>query len=147
MTPSQLRMLIESDAEALQLARSGAADLCAKRCMMIAPKVRVSKMLTERGLYAELGPLVAETILQKLEGYAQAGQTFSALVKRFLKWLEPTNDGVDFGLQDTLDMAGALTQGGLLTAEEYAAINSISLVPPTITGADVSTAYPFPPQD
>ena len=104
-------------------------------------------MLTERGLYAELGPLVAETILQKLEGYAQAGQPFSALVKRFLKWLEPTNDGVDFGLQDTLDMAGALTQGGLLTNEEHAAINSVSLVAPTITGADVSTAYPFPPQD
>jgi len=147
MTPSELKSLIESDAEALALARSGAADLCAKRCMLIAPKVRTSKMLTERGLYAELGLLVAETILQKLEGYAQAGQPFSALVKRFLKWLEPTNDGVDFGLQDTLDMAGALTQGGLLTNEEYAAINSVSLVAPTITGADVSTAYPFPPQD
>ena len=147
MTPAALKTLIESDAEALALARSGAADLCAKRCMLIAPKVRISKMLTERGLYAELGPLVAETILQKLEGYAQAGQPFSALVKRFLKWLEPTNDGVDFGLQDTLDMAGALTQGGLLTNEEYAAINSVSLVAPTITGVDVSTAYPFPPQD
>ena len=147
MTPAALKTLIESDAEALALARSGAADLCAKRCMQIAPKIRQSTTLTERGLYNELGPTMAEIILQKLEGYAAASQEYSALVKRFLKWLEPNNQGVDFGLQSTLDMAGLLAQGGLLSAPEYAAISGLSLVAPTITGADVSTAYPFPPQD
>jgi hypothetical protein len=147
MSPVELRALIESDAEALALARSGAADLCAARCVVIAPKIRASKVLTERGLYANLGPAIAETILQKLEGYAEAGQEYSALVKRFLKWLEPSNDGVDFGLQDTLDMAGLLYQGGLLTLEEYTAIDGLSKVAPTITGAEVSTAYPYPPQD
>ena len=147
MSPVELRALIESDAEALALARSGAADSCAARCVAIAPKVRASKTLTERGLYQELGPTVAETILQKLEGYAVAGAAYSAIVKRFLKWLEPANEGVDFGLQNTLDMAGLLYQGGLLTVDEYTAIDGLSKVAPTITGADVSTAYPIPPED
>lgn len=147
MSPTELRALIESDQQALALARSGAADLCAARCMVIAPKIRASKTLTERGLYQELGPAVAETILQKLEGYAVAGAAYSAIVKRFLKWLEPSNEGVDFGLQSTLDMAGLLYQGGLLTVEEYTAIDGLSKASPTITGAEVSTAYPFPPQD
>lgn len=147
MSPTELRALIESDAEALALARSGAADLCAARCVEIAPKVRASKTLTERGLYQELGPAVAETILQKLEAYALAEAAYSAIVKRFLKWLEPSNEGVDFGLQSTLDMAGLLYQGGLLSVDEYTAIDGLSKVAPTITGADVSTAYPFPPED
>jgi len=147
MSPTELRALIESDTQALALARSGAADLCAARCVVIAPKVRSSKTLTERGLYQELGPAVAETILQKLEAYSLAGADYSAIVKRFLKWLEPANQGVDFGLQSTMDMAGLLYQGGLLAVEEYTAIDGLSKVAPTITGADVSTAYPFPPQD
>lgn len=141
MTPAELKTLIESDAEALQLANAGNDEACAARCGVIAPKIRVSTMLTERGLYTELGPVVAETILQKLEGYAAASQPYSALVSRFLGWLEPTNGGVDFGLQSTLDMAGALTQGGLLSTEEYAAINLLSLAPQKFTAAQIGEAW------
>lgn len=141
MTPAELKTLIESDAEATAFADAGNDEACAIRCGIIAPSVRVSKMLTERGLYAELGPTMAETVLQKLEGYAAANHAYSAVVKRFLKWLEPTNDGVDFGLQSTLDMAGLLAQGGLLSAEEYAAINLLSLAPQKFTAAQIGEAW------
>lgn len=141
MTPAELRALIESDAEATAFANAGNDEACAIRCGVIAPMVRVSTTLTERGLYKELGPVMAETVLQKLEGYAAAEQAYSALVKRFLKWLEPNNDGVDFGLQSTLDMAGALTQGGLLSTEEFAAINLLSLAPQTFTAAQIAEAW------
>ena len=141
MTPAELKSLIESDAEATALANAGNDEACAARCGIIAPSIRVSKMLTERGLYAELGPTMAETILQKLEGYAAASQPYSALVHRFLGWLKPTNGGVDFGLQSTLDMADALTQGGLLSAEEYAAINLLSLAPQKFTAAQIGEAW------
>ena len=141
MTPAELKTLIESDAEATAFADAGNDEACAARCGAIAPTVRVSKMLTERGLYAELGPTMAETVLQKLEGYAAAGQPYSALVNRFLGWLEPTNGGVDFGLQSTLDMAGLLTQGGLLSAEEYTAINGLSLASQKFTAAQIGEAW------
>ena len=141
MTPAELKTLIESDAEATALANAGNDEACAARCSVIAPLVRVSTMLTERGLYAELGPAMAETILQKLEGYAAASQEYSALVNRFLGWLEPINGGVDFGLQSTLDMAGLLTQCGLLSAEEYAAINSLSLASQKFTAAQIGEAW------
>jgi len=141
MTPAELKSLIESDAEATALANAGNDEACAIRCGVIAPMVRVSTTLTERGLYKELGPVMAETVLQKLEGYAAAEQAYSALVKRFLKWLEPNNDGVDFGLKSTLDMAGALTQGGLLSTEEYASINSLSLAPQKFTAAQIGEAW------
>lgn len=147
MTPAELKSLIESDAEALALARSGAADLCALRCMAIAPKINAETVLTERGLYQRLGATVAETILQKLEGFAATQNSLAAVVRRFLKWLEPVNGGADWGQPEALAMCHALMQGGLLTQEECDAIHALSLVAPTITGADVSTAYPFPPQD
>ena len=144
MTPAELRALIESDPQALQLAQAGAADVCAKRCMEIAPKVRVSTMGTERLLYEKLGALVGETILAKLEAFSATQDQMAPLVKRVLGWLKPSNGGTDWGSQELITMAGALKLKDVITADELIGIESLSLVTPTITGADVTTAYPFP---
>lgn len=140
MTPQQLKALIDSDAEATQLANAGNDAACAARLTAIAPKVTVFCQLTDRGLYQRLGPVVAETILQKLEGYAAAQQQYSLIIKRFLKWLEPANEGVDFADPLLLMLCDGLTAGGLLTEAENTAIKSLSLRDQVITPEQVTEA-------
>jgi hypothetical protein len=140
MTPQELLTLIQSDAQATTLANAGNDFGCAARCMAIASNVRVPTVLTERGFYKALGALQAETILQKLKAYSLAGEQYSLPVARFLCWLEPANDGADFGDVELLGVASILTQGGWLTQPELEAFGSVSLVSPTITANDVSLA-------
>lgn len=133
-----LYQLISSDEIASELFAQAKDEECAARCMAIAPAThQPTGLMTERGLYKALGPVMAETILQKMAGYAAANQSYSAVVARSLRWLEPNNDGVDFGDPTVLGLIDALTAAGLLTVEENAAIKSLSLKKPTYTAAQV----------
>lgn len=133
-----LYQLITSDELASELFAKKKDDECAARCNAIASAThQPTGLMTDRGLYQALGPVMAETILQKLGTYAAANQAYSAVVGRFLRWLEPTNQGVDFGDPALLQLLDALTLGGLLTSDENAAIKSMSLKKPTYTAAQV----------
>ena len=133
-----LYQLITSDELASELFAASKDDECAARCNAIATAThQPTGLLTDRGLYQALGPVVAETILQKLAAYATANQAYSLVVARFLKWLEPTNQGVDFGDPALLQLLDALTLGGLLTGDESVAIKAISLKKPVYTAAQV----------
>ena len=141
MTPSELKSLIESDAEATALANAGNDEACAARCSVIAPQVRVETILTERGLYQKLGATVAETILQKLAGFAATQDSMAVVVKRFLRWLEPVNGGADWGQPEALQMCHALVLGGVLTEAECNAIDSLSLASQTFSAAQIAEAW------
>lgn len=142
MTPQELRTLIESDAQALALAQSGAADLCAKRCMAIAPKVPTSTLLTELSiLRAYTNPADGEAVLQQIETVAAS----NPVVARVLKWIRPGAPGVDFGdVRVRAMLTLAVNQGGIgLTNVQAAPLLAAAEVSQSISGSDVSTAYPF----
>jgi hypothetical protein len=144
MTPDQLKALIASDPEAKRLAESGAADLCAARCRQIAPKVTQAyrvKELDVLALYAD--PRDAETVMQQIE--RAAASNTAPLVKRVVKWLQPGADGVDLGnAQVRTLLTVPVNQGGAgLTAQQARPLLAAAEVEPQITGADVSTAWPF----
>ncbi|TWU22468.1 hypothetical protein Pla52o_35240 [Novipirellula galeiformis] len=146
MTPDELRTLIESDADALRLAQAGAADMCAARCRVIAPKVTRETRATELtiiSLYAN--PMDGENVMQQIEAVAES----NSLVKRMLKWMQPDSDGLDVGDTRTRDMLTLpIESGGIgLTAEQARPILAAAETEPQISGADVSTAYPFSPQE
>ena len=140
MTPQALKTLIESDATATAMLASRDYAGCAARCVTLAPQIHVETMLTERGVYKKLGATLGETIFQKLEGFAAASQPMSPIITRVLKWLEPTNGGLDFGDAQSLTLVAALTAGGLFTTEEQTAIVGMSLVSETITPSHVELA-------
>lgn len=140
MTLQELKTLIQSDTTANSLLTAKDYSGCAARCVVLAPKIHVPTTLTERGVYEKLGPFVGETILQKLEGYAVAGQAMSPVVARILPWLEPANEGIDFGDVKTLEIIDALATGGLFTTEEKTALVGMSLVSQTITPSHVELA-------
>jgi hypothetical protein len=78
--------------------------------------------MTERGLYALLGPEAAEAILQALEA---AGEV-NPVVKRALSWLKPPSDGIDLGDASTRGVLDALVTATVLTAEQVAALKGLA---------------------
>lgn len=146
MTLEQLRALIESDTEAKALAETGAADLCAARCRVIAPKVTRQTMISELSilnLYAN--PVDAETVLQTIETVGKS----NPVVRRVLKWLQPGAPGIDIGDARVRQLLVAPVQaGGVgLSAELAGPLLVAAEVEPQISGADVSTAWPFGVQE
>ena len=142
MTPQELRTLIESDAQALALAKSGAADLCAARCMQVAPKIPASTLLTELSiLRVYANPADGEAVLQQFETVAAS----NPVVARVLKWIRPGAPGVDFGdVRVRAMLTLAVNQGGIgLTNVQAAPLLAAAEVSQSISGSDVSTAYPF----
>lgn len=143
MTPQELRALIESDPQALALASTGAADLCAIRCMEIAPKVVTEKRLGDInivGLYAN--PADGEAVCQQIELVAAS----NPVVKRAWAWSKPGAPGIDVGNATVRAMLTMpIESGGVgLTQQQAVPILSAAEVAPSITGADVTTAYPYP---
>lgn len=143
MTPEELKNLIQSDPQALSLAQAGAADLCAKRCMEIAPKILISQKLTDLGilsLYAN--PVDGEAVCQQIETIAKT----NPVVQRAWKWALPPNDGVDVGnVKVRTLLTTPVASGGIgLSPVQAEPILSVAEVAPNISGADVSTAFPYP---
>jgi hypothetical protein len=135
-----LQELIESDSVAKAFADEGNDVECAKRCSEIAEPVLTGVSYTEKMLYKTLGPLMAETIMQKLEGFAEAEQPYSPIVKRAVKWLSPSEGGLEFDatVRGLLD---ALTAGGLFTTEESNALKTIGQQQPTYSASEVAEAW------
>lgn len=144
MTPEQLKALIASDPQAKALAETGAADLCAARCRAIAPKVTTERKLTELeilSLYSN--PADGEAVMQQIE--RAAANASAPLVKRVLKWIQPGAPGVDVGNAQVRQLLTTpVNQGGAgLTANQARPMLAAAEIEPSITGADVSTAWPF----
>lgn len=88
-------------------------------------------MITERQLYARLGPAEAEAILQALEQVAASAHPAALVVKRALKWLEPSQGGLDLGMAATRGMVVQLQQGGALTETQAEALLGLAGDSPT----------------
>jgi hypothetical protein len=135
MTPEALKALIESDPQATALINAGNDHACAIRCSQIAPKVRVSLLLTERGLYNRLGPLNAETLLQKLMQYTGS---YTTLVHRVLSWLKPSEGGSDFGDPSMIAFLSLLlAENKSISQAEFDAVSNLSLISQTIAPLEV----------
>lgn len=79
----------------------------------------IPTIISERGILEKYpdGPIAADTVLTKLEGFANAGLPLSSLVKRALKFLG-TGDGLDIGSATTQAMLSQLGGAGIITADE-----------------------------
>ena len=135
MTPEALKTLIESDQQATALINAGNDWDCAIRCSQIAPKIRVSLLLTERGLYNRLGPMAAETLLQKLLQYTGS---YTSLVHRVLSWLKPSEGGSDFGDPAMITFLSLLlAENKSISQAEFDAVSNLSIISQTITPLEV----------
>lgn len=87
------------------------------------PVITVTKTFfaNERTLYAELGPAIAETILQKL---SEAGKT-NNIIARAYSWFSPAAAGIDLGHSGTRAMLDDLESSNILTSEETTLLKAL----------------------
>jgi len=140
MTPSELKSLIESDAEALALAQAGNDEACAIRCSKIAPKLIVSTRLGDInivGLFTN--PVDGETVCQTIEAVAEQ----NPIVERAWRWAAPGAPGIDVGDSKVRTLlVTPLQSGGVgLTPEQAAPILISAESQQTITAAQIAEAW------
>jgi len=76
------------------------------------------RMVTERGLYNELGPTEAEDILTAITGSA-------VVPTRAKAWLAPDAGGIDVGSAVARSMLDAMETAGELTAQQVEALKAL----------------------
>lgn len=87
-----------------------------------------SRMISERGImdhYVD-GPIVADSVLNKLESFSQTSHPATGAVRRALKFLAMP-DGIDIGSSATHSMIDMLAAGGVLTSDEGSKLKALSL--------------------
>lgn len=140
MTPEQIRAAILADPQLRAAIETGNDQAVAAALTPQATPVPTGELYTERALFAELGPLVGESIMSKLESFATTGNSGSSLVARGLRWLQPANGGLDFQNADVRLMLAGLQVAGILTADELAALNRLGTRPGTVTVDQIGSA-------
>jgi hypothetical protein len=78
-----------------------------------------SKMHSERGVLDKYpdGPIAADMVLQKIEGFAATSHPMAGIVRRALKFLGQP-EGIDFGAPSTQTLLSKLADGGVITRGE-----------------------------
>jgi hypothetical protein len=140
MTPEAIRAAILADPQLRAHIEAGNDQAVAEALTPQATPVPTGELYTERALFAELGPLVGESIMSKLESFAATGNSGSSLVARGLRWLQPANGGLDFQHADVRLMLAGLQVAGILTNDELAALNRLGTRPGTVTVHQVGDA-------
>jgi len=140
MTPENIRAAILADPQLRQWIEEGNDQAVADQLSLSAPRVPTGQLYTERALFAELGPLVGESIMSKLESFAATGNSGSSLVARGLRWLQPANGGLDFQNADVRLMLAGLQVAGILTSDELAALNQLGTQPGEVSISQVGEA-------
>lgn len=140
MTPEAIRAAILADPQLRAHIEAGNDQAVAEALTPQATPVPTGELYTERALFAELGPLVGESIMSKLESFAATGNSGSSLVARGLRWLQPANGGLDFQNADVRLMLAGLQVAGILTNDELAALNRLGTRPGTVTVHQVGDA-------
>lgn len=110
--------------------------------ILSAGRTRVtSHFASERGILERFpgGPVAADALLAKLEAFAEAGQPLSRITARAIRFLRQP-EGLDIGSPATQAMLGAITQAGVITAEEFAGLRAMTLRPDPITDGQVVAA-------
>lgn len=140
MTPEEIRAAILVDPQFRQWIEQGNDQAVADALSPLAAKVPTGELYTDRAMFAELGPLVAEAILSKLEQFAASGSSGASVVQRGLRWLRPNEGGLDFQHPGVKQLLAGLTAAGVLTGDELTALSGLGLGPGSVSVAQVGDA-------
>lgn len=140
MTPEEIRAAILVDPQFRQWIEQGNDQAVADALSPLAAKVPTGELYTERAMFSELGPLVAEAILSKLEQFAATGNSGASVVQRGLRWLRPNEGGLDFQHVGVKQLLAGLTAAGVLTDDELTALSGLGLGPGSVSVAQVGDA-------
>jgi hypothetical protein len=125
MTIDEIRATILASPELRAHVAAGDDQSLADALADILPRIPTRELMTERSLFAKLGPIVADTILSKLEAFSTTGMPGASVMARGLKWLVPQAGGVDFQHPALLALLEGLVAANTLTQEEFIALSEL----------------------
>lgn len=149
MTPAQLsalqdlvqRDLTEAEQAAIgPLLASGNVGAIAE-ILSVGRTHAVSHFASERGILERYpgGPIEADALLAKLEGFAQTAHPMARIVGRALKFLAQP-EGLDVGSPATRGLLDQLAAGGVITAAERDGLVAMATRPDPIHFTAVAQA-------
>ena len=137
MTPQELKILIDSDATATELAAAGNDTACAVRCSAIAPLVRQLVSAADVQYTASVNGVWAVITIAR-ESSATPDQIKGVCIT-FLDWIK-SGRPIDFDMPQVQQMLGGLIQSGLVTQDQANTLTAQANVLQVISANDVSAA-------
>jgi hypothetical protein len=138
MTPADIRAAILASPELLALV----PDTVAIAAALSQGRTTVQpRRMSEAGVLERYpgGPVAADAVLAKLEGFAASAHPLAGVVRRALRFLAQA-EGLDIGASATRTMLDALAAGGAITADECASLKGLAAVPDPVAELDVRAA-------
>ncbi len=135
MTPAQLKTLIESDAEALGHFLASRDQLCAERCSVIAPTIRVPVPATDIQYDASVNGVWANITLARES--ADTPLQIKGICLTFLDWIK-SGRPIDFDMVEVQAMLAGLVAAGLVTAQQAVDMDAQATVGQTFTASQIS---------
>ena len=140
MTAQEIRDAIAASAELQAHQTAGNVEAIAQALSIGRAKI-ASHFASERGVLERFpgGPIAADALLTKLEGFAVSGHSMASIVKRALKFLAQA-EGLDIGSPATLGLIDALMAGGAITQTERDGLRAMATVADPIAREQVTEA-------
>lgn len=135
MTPAELKTLIESDAEALGHFLASRDQLCAERCSIIAPTIRVPVPAADIQYDASVNGVWANITLARES--ADTPVQIKGICLTFLDWIK-SGRPIDFDMVEVQEMLAGLVAAGLVTSQQAIDMDAKATVGQVITSSQVS---------
>lgn len=138
---AQIRAAIQANPQLRQLIEAGDDEQAAVVLSQVLPKQPTGELYTERSMFAELGPAMAESILATLGAWSASNESDAAdIIERALSWLQPESGGIDFQHQEVQAMLTGLQVAGVLSVQQLSALQQLGLRPVAVTHHQVAEA-------
>jgi hypothetical protein len=135
MTNAELKALIESDAEALGHFLASRDQLCAERCSVIAPTIRVPVPAADIQYDASVNGVWAKiTIAREAE---TTPQEIKGICITFLDWIK-SGRPIDFDMPEVVGMLAGLVAVGLVTQQQATDMDAQATVGQTFSASQIS---------
>ena len=135
MTPSELKALIESDSVALAHFLGSRDQLCAERCSVIAPTIRVPVAAADIQYDASVNGVWAKITIAR-ESSATPDE-IKGICLTFLDWIK-SGRPIDFDMVEVEAMLAGLVAAGLVTEKQAIDMDAKATVGQVITSSQVS---------
>lgn len=134
MTNEELKTLIESDAEALAHFLASRDQLCAERCSVIAPTIRVPVPAADIQYDASVNGVWAKITIAR---ESTAPDEIKGICITFLDWVK-SGRPIDFDMPEVVGMLAGLVAVGLVTSQQAIDMDARATVAQIITSNQVS---------
>ena len=135
MNIEQLKTLIESDAEAAAHFAASRDQLCAERCSVIAPAIRVPVPAADIQYDASVNGVWANITLARES--ADTPLQIKGICLTFLDWIK-SGRPIDFDMVEVQAMLAGLVAAGLVTAQQAVDMDAQATVGQTFTASQIS---------